>query len=527
MSSERQLDNPDNQWWGEHLHRYLFAISYVSQSSTVLDIACGNGFGTFRLAAKSKYAVGGDISESTIIECKNKYVKNNLSFQIIDGTNIPYDNNYFDCVISFETIEHTIKFEKMLSEFKRVAKSNAIIILSTPNKTISSPIGIISNPFHTQEFDYDELKTILQSIFSQVTIYGQKYIRYCGKRTIRKIIGKKTEQLFYLRGVRKLPLNIQDSVMKFLINKQMYPLAMDYEVVSELEAICKCNTFIAICKCDDNIVSSKLVSVIIPCYNGATYVAETINSVLQQTYKNIEIIVIDDGSTDKTKDIILSIQSPLLKYIHQKNSGVSAARNKGKTIAKGEFILYLDADDILESEFVEKRVQLLEFRADVIFACSDALSIDSSNSEIGSNEPVYKNIAEQILTYAKGHNSCPSNYLIRNNVVTSKISFNEKLSSSADRLFLIELSQKGYGVKIKGKGRLKYRIIENTMSRTISTEKTEDIILFYRIVKSKTLMHKQYWLTFKFKTFRICFSESIKLMSFNLLKKSISHVLLK
>src|SRR5688572_7471549 len=91
--------------------------------------------------------------------------------------------------------------------------------------------------------------------------------------------------------------------------------------------------------------TSPLVSVIIPCYNHALYLREAIGSVEQQTYTHTEIIVVDDGSTDETKLVVSSF--PSVKYIHQHNSGLSAARNKGIEEASGQYLVFLDADDWL------------------------------------------------------------------------------------------------------------------------------------------------------------------------------------
>jgi len=98
-----------------------------------------------------------------------------------------------------------------------------------------------------------------------------------------------------------------------------------------------------------------LVSVIIPTYNRAEYVCDAIESVLNQTYKNIEIIVVDDGSTDDTKEWIKKyLSSSKLKYIYQENRGVSSARNTGIKIAKGEYLAFLDSDDL----FLPKKIEL-------------------------------------------------------------------------------------------------------------------------------------------------------------------------
>lgn len=104
-----------------------------------------------------------------------------------------------------------------------------------------------------------------------------------------------------------------------------------------------------------------VVSIVIPTYNCAHYITEAIQSVLQQTYKDIEIIVVDDGSTDNTKEILeLYIGKGIIKYIYQNNQGPGAARNSGIRASRGDFIAFLDADDALTLDSLEKRLRLME-----------------------------------------------------------------------------------------------------------------------------------------------------------------------
>lgn len=113
-------------------------------------------------------------------------------------------------------------------------------------------------------------------------------------------------------------------------------------------------------------MNSPLVSVIIPVYNSEKYIRDTIESVLKQTYKNFEIIVVDDGSTDITKIIIdeLKKKDSRIQYIFQSNQGQSAARNKGIEYAKGKYIAFLDADDLFLPDKVEQQVAYLEAHPD-------------------------------------------------------------------------------------------------------------------------------------------------------------------
>lgn len=101
-----------------------------------------------------------------------------------------------------------------------------------------------------------------------------------------------------------------------------------------------------------------LISVIIPCYNYGRFLNDCINSLLSQTYTNWECIIIDDGSTDNSPDIAhsLSAKDERIKAFSQKNAGPTVARNKGLALAKGEFIQFLDADDLLENQKFENQI---------------------------------------------------------------------------------------------------------------------------------------------------------------------------
>ena len=88
-----------------------------------------------------------------------------------------------------------------------------------------------------------------------------------------------------------------------------------------------------------------LVSVLIPSYNRGYLIGKTIESVLAQTYRPIEIIVVDDGSTDDTRAVIAKF-GPAIRYIYQENAGLAVARNTGLVVARGEFIAFQDSDDM-------------------------------------------------------------------------------------------------------------------------------------------------------------------------------------
>lgn len=126
---------------------------------------------------------------------------------------------------------------------------------------------------------------------------------------------------------------------------------------------------------------SPLVSVIVPTYNHASYLPKAIHSCINQTYKNLEIIVIDDGSTDNTKEIIQEFRDKII-YISQDNRGVSAARNVGLEIATGDFITFLDADDYLTEDSIEVRLEVLLQHDDIGFVMGETYSKYVSNNTL-------------------------------------------------------------------------------------------------------------------------------------------------
>jgi len=123
----------------------------------------------------------------------------------------------------------------------------------------------------------------------------------------------------------------------------------------------------------ETVDNNPLVSIVIPTYNYDNYLPIAIKSCIQQTYKNIEIIVVDDGSTDNTRAVVEGFRDSV-RYIRQDNRGVSSARNRGLEGAQGSFITFLDADDALTTDSIEMRVLILTENKDADFVISSTLS---------------------------------------------------------------------------------------------------------------------------------------------------------
>ena len=146
------------------------------------------------------------------------------------------------------------------------------------------------------------------------------------------------------------------------------------------------------------------MSVVIPAYNYAQFIGEAIESVQKQTYANLEIIVVDDGSQDLTADVVkwYAGLDPRIKYIWQQNQGSAAARNTGIKASKGEWIVTLDADDVIKPTYVEQCLKVAD--ADIICTAMQRFGAETSIHEF-SEEPTHYEftIANQIHVASMYH----------------------------------------------------------------------------------------------------------------------------
>lgn len=160
----------------EHLHRYAFAGEFV-KNKVVLDIACGEGYGTRLLANNAKFAYGIDISQEAVEHASNHYVANNLQYLKGDACSIPLQKEEIDLVVSFETIEHISGQELMIQECKRVLKKDGLLIISTPDKKYYSEIPGYHNPFHVKELYPEEFRNLVSKYFSNIVLYKQGIVK--------------------------------------------------------------------------------------------------------------------------------------------------------------------------------------------------------------------------------------------------------------------------------------------------------------------------------------------------------------
>ncbi|MCE5361415.1 MAG: class I SAM-dependent methyltransferase, partial [Acidithiobacillus sp.] len=176
-SGERFLPELGGQIRYEHLHRYAFCRAYA-RSRKVLDIACGEGYGSALLAQEAEEVFGVDIAPEAVIHAQKRYQRyfTNLTFRVGSATDIPYPDESFDLVVSFETIEHLAEQEQMLEEICRVLRRDGILIISTPDRSVYHRAYGVDNPFHVKELDKDSFEQLLKAHFPHVDLYGQRFL---------------------------------------------------------------------------------------------------------------------------------------------------------------------------------------------------------------------------------------------------------------------------------------------------------------------------------------------------------------
>ncbi len=173
---ERFLPEMKGQIAYEHFHRYLLARDFVTGKS-VLDVACGEGFGTALLSQKAKRVTGLDIDGPTIAAATERYGRpGQVEFVKGDCVSLPFVDGEFDVVTSFETIEHILDHAQLIAEIRRVLKPNGLLIISTPNKVLYSGAQGVQNSFHLKELDEKEFRTTLGGAFRHVRLFGQRFL---------------------------------------------------------------------------------------------------------------------------------------------------------------------------------------------------------------------------------------------------------------------------------------------------------------------------------------------------------------
>jgi glycosyltransferase involved in cell wall biosynthesis len=176
------------------------------------------------------------------------------------------------------------------------------------------------------------------------------------------------------------------------------------------------------------------VSVIIPAYNSEEYISSAVKSVLNQTHSDLELIIIDDGSTDNTKKIVDFFDDLRIKYIYQKNAGVAVARNNGIKNSTGEYIAFLDADDIWKPEKLQVQLDKILAEDDVcmIYSAFEMLYKGSNRTKIYRYNHNEQNFTEKLITDPFKTVPYPSTVILKKSYLDRTGDFNQEFKTGED-----------------------------------------------------------------------------------------------
>jgi glycosyltransferase involved in cell wall biosynthesis len=182
------------------------------------------------------------------------------------------------------------------------------------------------------------------------------------------------------------------------------------------------------------------VSVIMPAYNAARFIKEALDALSHQTFRDFEVLVIDDGSQDQTAALVRSYGPPV-SYIHQPHGGVSSARNTGLTRATGQYIAFHDADDLWEPRKLEQQVAVLDRRPGIGLCFTGALVVDSDLRPLRViRARPYADFCEALLLYPSVVSGSCSSAMVRRECVEAVGGFDPELSIAADWDYWLRLS---------------------------------------------------------------------------------------
>lgn len=238
-----------------------------------------------------------------------------------------------------------------------------------------------------------------------------------------------------------------------------------------------------------------LVSVIIPMYNASRYIEETIQSVLDQTWSNIEIIVVDDGSTDNSFDIVSNFKSNKIRLFRQENQGAPVARNFGFSQSKGDYIQYLDADDLLSPSKIKKQLQaLMSSKKEIAFSTF-------YQYENGDIQPEWYNLQFTNRSYDVAldlqvnlwryfiPSYVPGCYLISRGLVEKTGEWNQSLLKNQDGEYLARVLSNAEAIVFVPNEYILWRFVKNSISHTHSVEKAQSVIDSYKSIAQLLLQN--------------------------------------
>jgi glycosyltransferase involved in cell wall biosynthesis len=221
-------------------------------------------------------------------------------------------------------------------------------------------------------------------------------------------------------------------------------------------------------------MKSSLISCIVPVYNGERYLGEAIESILKQSYRPIEIIIADDGSTDGTA-MVAERYSKQIRYLRQANAGTAAARNLGLSVAAGEFVAFLDADDIWHPEKLARQMACFEARPELAYCVSHVQNFWIP--ELIEEEKRFRN--HRMSKALPGY--CTGTLLARRDCFNTMGHFDAAIQHADDTEWFLRANERGAAMQLLPDVLLYRRLHYTNLSRARASDSRDQ---YLRVVKT-------------------------------------------
>lgn len=226
------------------------------------------------------------------------------------------------------------------------------------------------------------------------------------------------------------------------------------------------------------------VSVIMPAYNASKTIKKSIESVLKQNYSNLELIVVDDGSTDNTKEVVLSITDERIKYFYKDNTGVSDTRNFGLKNATSEFVFFIDSDDLMKDNLILESMKYVNDFDQIIFGFDQvgqntfiSSRLDEANLDISNKNERLKFLINNFFQYKSAWNVW--NRVFRKSIIDKyNIQFDTSYNYGEDQIFCLEYLKYVNTIKILNVNLYIYTLNDSSISHSTDVNFNKKLAMF-------------------------------------------------
>lgn len=348
--------------WQPDVYTFGANIARRLGCKRIIDVGCGRAQKLAQLQGEFD-TIGIDYG-SNLDFCRSRYGAGRwleADFEQASPLSVSAEDAEGSVVICSDVIEHMIKPEALLAKIKQLLEHAAVAVISTPERDLTwgpNHMGPPPNTCHTREWNLAELQTLLDRLGMKVEYGGltRSHDRDPARKTILLVVGN-------ARGWHheRFARNISNGTTFGTWVTELNDGAVRVAAVQPAPAPAPS--------------TGSLVSVVIPCYKQAEYLAESVDSVVAQTHQNWELIIVNDGSPDDTsavaRDLIKRHAGRRIRLVEQQNQGLAMARNAGIRVSVGKYILPLDADDRIHPDMLAKTVALLEANPGISIAYTD------------------------------------------------------------------------------------------------------------------------------------------------------------